>query len=302
MHEIKKKKSVAILITTFNRKDITISCLSTLSLIIKSLPEYSFDIFLTDDLSTDGTKEEVVRNFPKVKTFSGNGHLYWTRGMINSWDEASKFRMYDYYLWLNDDVSLYRDGLSEALSSMEQIDSSIIICGITKDPRMDAPSYGGKDKNQKLLEPNGTCQDLLYLNGNFVLVPKKIYNKIGGMDGRFWHHGGDYEYGFRALKSGFKVCTSKKYIGECAQHDVFINRTRKMGVSIGGRISALYNSPFVSNPINTLWLNIEYRKLLRKNILKSYAQFVLIHITSILSDKFYLFLRRIVTGNTNDLK
>ena len=93
--------SVAAILTCFNRKNKTQKCLESL---FKILPDC--DVYITDDGSTDGTRDMLHQCFPKVKVISGTGNLFWSRGMYTAWKEAVKGK-YDYYLWLNDDIELY---------------------------------------------------------------------------------------------------------------------------------------------------------------------------------------------------
>jgi len=59
-------KSLAVLLTCHNRKDKTVECLSSLYTCI--VPQgYSFDVFLVDDGSTDGTNETISEQFPLAK-------------------------------------------------------------------------------------------------------------------------------------------------------------------------------------------------------------------------------------------
>ena len=67
---------IAAIMTCHNRKNKTMACLKSLFTII---PET--DVYLTDDGSTDGTSEAVLYTYPNVHIISGDGNLYWNRGM-----------------------------------------------------------------------------------------------------------------------------------------------------------------------------------------------------------------------------
>ena len=105
------KKNVAILLTCYNRKLKTLTCIKDLLQAIKAYGEdkMNYSIFLTDDGCTDGTVEALEERFPKIKIhiIKGNGNLYWAGGMRKAWNEAmKKYAEWDYYLLLNDDVEL----------------------------------------------------------------------------------------------------------------------------------------------------------------------------------------------------
>ena len=106
-------KSIAVLLTVFNRKEKTLQCLGNL---YKQLPiqGYSVDIYLTNDGCTDGTPEAIAQKFPEVNIIHSKGNLFWNRGMYTAWEEATKRKEYDYYLWLNDDTFIYPDSISRS--------------------------------------------------------------------------------------------------------------------------------------------------------------------------------------------
>ena len=105
---------IAALITCFNRKDKTLSCLTSLYHALDTYNEKSEDkielsVYLTDDGCTDGTADAVRNNFAdkKITILQGDGNLYWAGGMRFAWKEAlKKHSEWDFYLLLNDDVDL----------------------------------------------------------------------------------------------------------------------------------------------------------------------------------------------------
>ncbi|PHK28356.1 hypothetical protein VF13_40810, partial [Nostoc linckia z16] len=120
-------KKIAVLITSHNRKEKTVACLH--ALFNCSIPTgYQINIFLVDDGSTDGTAEKVMFTFPAVRIINGNGDLYWNRGMHLAWRTALKSDTYDYFLWLNDDVTLFKTALEQLIVTSTILPDSII-CG-----------------------------------------------------------------------------------------------------------------------------------------------------------------------------
>src|ERR1044072_5261743 len=104
-------KKIAVLLTCFNRKEKTLTCLDALK---KAIGALSFDvsvaIYLVDDGSTDGTAASVLSRFPEVNLIHGSGNLFWAGGMRLAWETALKAEM-DYFLLLNDDTYLYESSL-----------------------------------------------------------------------------------------------------------------------------------------------------------------------------------------------
>lgn len=210
----------AIILTVFNRKDVTLLGLRTLYSAIKELGNrYLFDIYMTDDGCIDGTSKAVKSEFPKVNIINGNGNLYWSGGMIKAWKAAVDCgKDYDYFLWFNDDSILYSHSLTTLFETMEQKDGKAIISGAFCDEHEKA-SYGGKTMDRKVVTPSGKPQKITLMNGNLVLIPKSVYYSIGLIDSHYRHGYGDYDYGLRAQNAGFDIFLTSCYVGLANRHD-----------------------------------------------------------------------------------
>ena len=105
-------KRIAILMTCFNRSETTLRCLK--SIVSQKLPNgFETKIYLVDDGSPDKTGTLVKEMFPNVRVINGNGKLFWTKGMALAWKTAAADADSDYYLWLNDDVTLDKMAVAE---------------------------------------------------------------------------------------------------------------------------------------------------------------------------------------------
>jgi GT2 family glycosyltransferase len=208
-------KSIAVILTVHNRKANTLKCLE--NLFSQEVPcGYFFKVFLTDDGCTDGTPEAVAIQFPSVHIVKGDGTLYWNRGMYKAWEAAASDRAFDFYFWLNDDTLLFEDAVSSVIAASEQTKFSAIVCGATCSKVTGKVTYSGwiHSKNEPL-DPNGAIQPCQIVNGNFLLVPKVIFDKVGNLDWVFRHAIGDFDYGLRVQKAGFKCYVSPKFVGTC---------------------------------------------------------------------------------------
>lgn len=217
-------KYIAILLTVFNRKEKTIKCLHN----IKSqvLPvDVKTDIYIVDGGSTDGTVESVKEQFPyvNIKTVSG---LFWNRGMIEAWKmtkekECSRCN-YDYYLWLNDDTFIYKDCISSLLKVSHLKDNKSIVLGSTVDTyEHNKLTYGGRDETGNVARPSDDDSpvSVVMMNGNIVLVPYYVYQRLGTLDPYFTHARGDFDYGLRARGAGVELWQVGHPLGECDLHE-----------------------------------------------------------------------------------
>lgn len=217
--------SVAVLLTCFNRREQTLACLRRLS-----SQEIECDIYLVDDGSSDGTAEAVKAEFSNVKLLTGNGSLFWGGGMHLAFSEALRIG-YEFYLWLNDDTMLYEQAIENLLATyLKLVDQGApdpIVVGSVCDPLTKKLTYGGRVRSTKLLSfkfepvnPGHRPNKCDTMQGNIVLIPKGVTDKIGNLDPKFIHTFGDLDYGLRATQAGCSVWTAPGFIGECGQNSV----------------------------------------------------------------------------------
>jgi GT2 family glycosyltransferase len=279
---------VAVLITVFNRREITLKGLRSLSDAIAFLGvDFRFDIYMTDDGSTDSTTEAVKKEFPDIRIINGNGNLFWGGGMNMAWKTAVAGKeKYDYFLWYNDDSDIYPD----ALRTMFDVSSNeVVITGAFRD-NLGKLSYGGKTKDEKLIEPNGKLQEVVNMNGNLVLIPYEIFLSVGMIDDNYIHGGGDFDYGFRVREKGYKVFLAPKYVGIADRHDDFIPKYCNRELSLSTRWKILHN------PMNSPKIHFRYNWK-REGAVKAIAYFLIGYI-GVLSPSFYIKVKSILKGNT----
>lgn len=215
---------IAVIITCFNRRQKTLTCLT--ALFNQVLPAgIDVNVYLVDDGSTDGTGQAVAQQYPQVNIIQGNGQLFWNGGMRLAWERAMQSD-YDFYLWLNDDTLIYPDALAKMLTTYEQVlaqgNSNSIIVGSTCDPETGEYTYGGLTPCRwwhpvylKQIQPTDVPQSCQTLNGNCVLIPRSVFQLVGNLDPVFKHYAADHDYGFRAWQKGCQLFIPPGYVGTC---------------------------------------------------------------------------------------
>jgi GT2 family glycosyltransferase len=201
--------------TTYNRVEKTLSCLENLFNCF--LPkEYDLNVYIADSNSPDNTEKIIKKKFPDVYIFNVGDNVFWNQGMRLAWDRASKINP-DFFLWLNDDTHLYKNSIKEILNDYSYKKNSIIV-GVTEDGK--DLSYGGRRNfKENILKPNGSPQKIKIMNGNFVLVPKQVFEIVGYLNYRFSHSLGDIDYGLRALKNRINIYCTSKIVGYCSKNE-----------------------------------------------------------------------------------
>ena len=234
------KCKVAILMTCFNRLEKTKQCL--VKIFNSEIPNnISIDFYLVDDGSTDGTYDYIKKNYPEINLIRGTGSLYWSGGMFMAWNIASSIYKYDYYLWINNDTFIYPNSLQIIFSAAKKTHNSAIITGSLESLIQNKITYGGVVKGEKRSHiPNGELTECEIINGNFVLIPNKIFRIIGNIDPLFRHAIGDHDYGLRAINSGFKCYVTPIVVGVCEVNDgEYI--WRQSNINLFSRLRNLYS-------------------------------------------------------------
>ena len=214
---------IATLITSYNRKDKTLSCLK--ALFNCDLPVgYKIEVFLVDDGSNDGTGNTVKEKFPHVNVIQGNGNLFWAGGMNKAWREALR-QKFDGYLLLNDDTNIFSSALIELINvhkyAFSKFKQGGIYVGSTKDPVLKSFTYGGHklinnfSGRSKSVIPSGAIQRCNFANANILFVSRNVVDTIGVLDDRFTHSIADYDYTLRASKKGIPILVCPSYLGFC---------------------------------------------------------------------------------------
>lgn len=233
---------IAVLLTCFNRKDKTISCLTSLYHALDVYNENIEDkidlfIYLTDDGCTDGTADAVRNNFAdkKITILQGDGNLYWAGGMRFAWNAALKDSpQWDYYLLINDDTNmlpcLFDDLMRTDTFSIEKYGMQGLYTGFIRDPETGKASFGGSTTH--LLKPENEPQKCTSACANVMFFSQSVVNVIGTFDKRYIHAGCDYDYSRMACKANIPVLTTYSFVGECEnEHRKEIVDTTKMTFS-----------------------------------------------------------------------
>lgn len=191
---------IAILLTTFNRREKTLACLKSLK--EQDLPAGTvLEVYLTDDASKDGTPSAVATEYPDVHLYQGTGSLFWAGGMRHTWKQALGSEA-DFFLLLNDDTYLTRSAIKTlvgcSLQAKDAKGMQAICIGSTID-QAGHLSYGGRRLrsfrfwSSDPVHSEAESVDCDFGNANILLVPSVVVDSIGILSEAFTHGLADYD-------------------------------------------------------------------------------------------------------------
>jgi len=218
---------IAVLLTCFNRKSKTRDCLQSFYIAISNIQDVSFEIYLVDDNSNDGTPEMVGKEYPQINSIKSSGNLFWAGGMRLAWTTAIKSGIdYDGFLLINDDVVFDIHFWDKIEKTRQYVERSFNQKGIyvlsTKDNISGRFSYGGYRLYNRIfkhsyyrIEPSDNPQECQLANANIFYVSREVVNYIGILDSHFTHSLADFDYSLTAWEKKIPVFVCPGYGGYC---------------------------------------------------------------------------------------
>ena len=258
---------IHVIIPTFNRLNYTIICLNSLK---RQINSKELNIIVVDDASTDGTKEYIKKNFPKVTILRGTGSLFWGGAVRYGVDYALKIgKLKDWVLLVNNDAELSPDAISNLIKISKKrkrkaLVGSLAINAKDKETVIKSGTIVESwllNKTRHIFEGKKLSQILIknplkvdFLTGRCLLHPIEIFKKVKNYDSiRFNHYGADDEFSMRVKKYGYSTLL-------CPSSIIFL-RNNAFDLHKKEKIKSFYDHFFSinssSNIINKFYLTLK---------------------------------------------
>lgn len=211
--------TIAALLCCHNRRELTVRCLQSIREQVIDDP-VCLAVVIFDDGSTDGTAGAIRSTIPEATVIAGDGSAFWARAMANAQDFALESAMPDFLLWLNDDVVLENRALVTLLRTASARPHAVVV-GAFADDESGLLTYSGharvgrRPTQVEHVKPSAVPTPVDTFNGNLVLVPRAVYQRVGKIDGGYAHALGDTDYGYRVKAAGFEVFLAPGLQGFC---------------------------------------------------------------------------------------
>ena len=209
---------------------VPLNALYYLEPLLASIEQYSsgltYEVIVVDNGSTDGTADWIKEHHPEISLTRNQANLGFTRGN----NQAMEMAKGDFILLLNPDTFLTEDCFGPQLDFLrENPDVGITIPKVLnadgsfqqQSRRGDARPievFGYFLKLGKLFPQNKALNGYLQswlpedevaevkaVSGSCMFIRREVYEKIGGLDERFFAYQEDSDYCLRARQAGWKV-------------------------------------------------------------------------------------------------
>ncbi|MGD0323642.1 MAG: glycosyltransferase family 2 protein [Terriglobia bacterium] len=216
------KPSLSVVIVSWNTKRLVLECLESLERSRGCLP---LELILVDNASSDGTAEDVQRQFPHVRLVRNERNLGFARANNIGINLSSG----EYVCLVNSDVAVPDGCLQKMLDYMEE-HADVGMLG----PKMILPDGSVGQSCMQLptvwkcfcnaLALDSLCrgskifgdlmmrgftydriEDVEVLTGWFWLIRREAMNQVGLLDDRFFMYGEDIDWPKRFHDSGWRV-------------------------------------------------------------------------------------------------
>lgn len=204
-----REPAVSIIIPVYNQIHYTYLCLQS---ILEHTKDVDYEIIIADDVSTDAT--EHLSEFAENLVICRNAE---NQGFLRNCNQAAKSARGRYIMFLNNDTQVTEGWLSSLVRLIES-DETIGMVGsklVYPDGRLQEAggiiwsdgsgwNYGRLDDPDKA-EYN-YVKDVDYISGAAILLPRSLWERIGGFDERFAPaYCEDSDLAFEVRKAGYRV-------------------------------------------------------------------------------------------------
>lgn len=219
---------VAAVIPVFNRKALTLQCLSNMRRL--DLGGIELRIFIVDDRSVDGTVEAVRAAFPEVVVIEGQGDLWYT-GAMNIGIRAALDWSPDYLLLMNDDQVFDDRALLQLVHTAEKFGNCVVggLLLLWDQPHkvfqvspMWRTVWGGWRhwQQQTIWTIPQSAWEVELIVGNCMLVPSEVVRNHGTMNERWLPNNGDAEFTPRLRRRGVRLVIEPKARVFCQPNEI----------------------------------------------------------------------------------
>lgn len=232
-----ERMDISIVIVNWNTKELLLDCLASLCATVK---EVSFEVFLVDNASIDGSVEVVRAQYPQVRIIQNEKNL----GFAAANNQALRIMQGKYALLLSTDTILTAGAVAKLYRLMEDRQDTAMSCGQLLNRDGSKQNSIANFPSPLSLLCNETILRLLFPEkfpskrqeyaepilvdsciGACLMVRKKAMDEVGLLDERYFVFMEETDWALSMHRAGWKSCfvpDAKIYHlqGQTAGHNV----------------------------------------------------------------------------------
>lgn len=213
---------LTIIVVSYNTREMTLACLRSVYAETRSA---TFETFVVDNASTDGSAQAIRDAFPQVRLIARSDNL----GFAAANNLAARDALGEYILLLNPDTVVLRGAIDKLLKFARDRQGPVICGGRTlfADGRLNPTSCWGRPtlwsafcrgaglsalfRGSRWFDPEalgGWSRDSVrqvdIVTGCFFLLRRELWQRLGGFDPAFFMYGEEADLCLRAAKLGVR--------------------------------------------------------------------------------------------------
>jgi GT2 family glycosyltransferase len=199
-------KRLSIIIINFKTPSLTMRCIDS----IKLSKSISNEIIIVDNDSKDNSKQLVKGKFPNIKWIQNNTN----EGFGRANNIGASVAKGKYLLLLNSDMILEENTIEECIKEIENKPNvGVLGCNLLNEDGSHQKSIFSVASFRKLIDQNlifnyffpSKKEKADAVMGSFMMIPKKVFDEIGGFDPDFFMYSEELELCHRIRKAGYKI-------------------------------------------------------------------------------------------------
>jgi GT2 family glycosyltransferase len=215
------KMDVSVVIVSWNTRDILRGCLRS---VFEQTKEASFEVFVVDNNSRDGSADMVREEFPTVKLIENAQN----RGFAAANNQALRLASGRYMLLLNPDTLILDDAISRCVQYADlHSDVGVVGCQVLEDEnRISNTGFSFPTPWNEFLALSGLSrtfprsrlfgrpelgwwardseQDVDVVAGMFMLVRREAIAKVGLLDESYFVYSEETDWCYRFSRAGWR--------------------------------------------------------------------------------------------------
>lgn len=247
---------VSILIVTYQCREAAHKCLAS---VYASTSGVDYDVIVVENASDDGTAEMVRTAFPQARLIALDENVGFAAG-VNLAAEAAEGK---YLLLLNPDTVVHEGAVQNLVAFAERRPEHGLYGGRTLKPdgTLDPGSCYAQPtlwslfcfatmltiafKDSRVFDPESlggwqrdTVREVGIITGCLLLAPRRVWERLGGFDLRFFMYAEDADLALRAMRAGYRPVIVPDAV---ITHEVGVSSTQpdRLALLFQGKVTLL---------------------------------------------------------------